>query len=307
MNYVQIFNIIEIIFWLGMGSLLMYYSMKKAPSRKAHAAAAGITLLVFSITDIIEIFTGSWWDPWWLLALNMLCIFSLIMIYLTFKTSASASVTALTVPSLFAFCYFVLFPDPPLNKIFYYLSRTFLILLPILWRVWAEKKKFPVARLTKKGIGAGCVSGLCIGITALVMYINIFRDYIPTEMVKLRAESLGFTGMRLFIFAGFLIFVNAALEEYYWRWFSFTQLKKSIKPVYAQWISSAGFGLHHVIVLVVFFGWLWGFLFGLCVCLGGAIWVHHYRTYDSIWPSFISHALVDAFIMLIGFDMILCT
>jgi len=306
MDFVDIFNIIEMFFWLVSGTLLIIYSLKKTSRRKIHAAAAGITLIVFGITDIMEIFTGCWWEPWWLLGLNALCIFNLIIIYLTFNPPVSTAVVALTVPSLFAFCYFVVFPDPPQSQIFYYLSREFHIFLPLLWTVWAEKKKFPVPRFKTNGISAGVVSGLCIGITTLVLYINIFREFIPADMVKEKAASLGFSGMWFFIFAGFLIFFNAALEEYYWRWFSFSKLRQVIKPVPAQWLSSFGFAMHHVIVLVIFFGWLWGSLFGLCVGLGGAIWVHHYLKYDSIWPSFISHAIVDASIMLIGFDMIFC-
>lgn len=309
MPFLKIFNIIEIFLWSGMGILFLIYAVRKASRFKAHGIATGITLLIFGITDIIEIFTGCWWEPWWLLALNMFCLFSLtiIYLYLTFNPPASTAVVALTVPSLFALCYFVVFSDPPQSQIFYYLSREFLIFLPLLWTVWAEKKKFPVPRFKKRGIGAGITSGLCIGITTLVLYINVFREFIPADMVKEKAESLGFSGMWFFIFAGFLIFFNAALEEYYWRWFSFSKLRQVIKPVPAQWLSSLGFALHHVIVLVIFFGWLWGSIFGLCVGLGGAIWVHHYLKYDSIWPSFISHAIVDASIMLIGFDMIFCT
>ena len=304
MEFLHIFNFAEIVLWFGIGISFSIYALRKACRRKVHAAAAGITLLVFSITDIIELFTGSWWEPAWLLVLNMICVFCLIIIFLTYKPPFSTAVVALVVPSMLALCYFVIFPDPPLGKIFYFLSRGFLILFPLIWILWGEKKKFPFPRIKKDGIGAGIVSGLCIGITILVLYINVFRNFIPTDMVKEKAESLGFSGIWFFVFATFLIFLNSAMEEYYWRWFSFSQVRQIIKPAPALWITSLSFALHHVVVLVVFFGWLWGSLFGLCVGLGGAIWIHHYRKYDSIWPSFISHAIVDALIMLIGFDMI---
>ena len=64
---------------------------------------------------------------------------------------------------------------------------------------------------------------------------------------------------------------------------------------------------HHVIILVLYFGVLFGLLFSFGVLVGGAIWAYFYQKYDSILPSFISHAIVDAALMINGYDILVAS
>lgn len=222
------------------------------------------------------------------------------------KKHLTIALISLILPSLFAFCYFVAFPDPPVSRIFYGTSRAFFILFPVLWIVFGDKKKFPLPRFKKDGMRAGVVSGLCIGITILVLYINVFKDLLDVSKVTEKADQLGFGGNMFIVFAIFLIIANSSLEEYYWRWFGFSKLREVFSLKWAIFLSGFGFMLHHVIVLVIFFGWLYGIFFGAFVGIGGCIWVYFYHKYDSIWPCWISHAIIDAALMFIGFDMLFC-
>ena len=221
------------------------------------------------------------------------------------KKSLIIALTALITPALFALCYFVLFPDPPLARVFYFASRAVFILLPVLWTMYAEKKRFPRPRPKGDGIRMGIVSGTIIGITAIILYANVFTS-LPVENVQNRAVKLGFAGNLFFLFAVFLIIMNSSLEEYYWRWFGFSKLKEVFPTWPSILLSGVGFALHHVIILVVFFGWGPGLFFGFFVGVGGSIWCWFYDRYDSIWPSWISHAIVDAALMFIGYDMLFC-
>lgn len=212
----------------------------------------------------------------------------------------------LLAPALFSFIYFVLLPDHVAGKLLYYTSKIFLISFPILWTLFGEKKKFPRPRFSGKGIRVGLLSGLAIGLTAMVLYIHVLANVLPVDEVQLKAAQLGFAGKTFILFALFVIIANSTLEEYYWRWFGFTQLKKVFPSGRAILLSGIGFALHHVVILVTFFGWGPGLLFGFCTAVGGWIWCWFYDRYDSIWPSWISHALVDAGLMFIGFDMLFC-
>jgi membrane protease YdiL (CAAX protease family) len=96
------------------------------------------------------------------------------------------------------------------------------------------------------------------------------------------------------------------LEEYYWRWFVFARLRKLTTLPNAIVISSLGFMAHHVIVLSHYFGGL-SFLscfFSLGVAIGGVVWSWLYARTHSLWGSWLSHALVDAGIFLVGFDLV---
>ena len=64
------------------------------------------------------------------------------------------------------------------------------------------------------------------------------------------ASPAGFVAMTIFYAV-----VNSLLEEYYWRWFVFGQMRRFLPPAAAIAVSSLAFALHHVIVLAFYFGW----------------------------------------------------
>ena len=103
----------------------------------------------------------------------------------------------------------------------------------------------------------------------------------------------------------FYSLVHSLLEEYYWRWFVFDQLKRLIPLWWAMVISSIGFMAHHVLVVGEFFGWgsplTW--LLSLAVATGGVFWAWLYHRSDSLLGPWLSHLLVDAAIFGIGYDV----
>jgi membrane protease YdiL (CAAX protease family) len=72
-------------------------------------------------------------------------------------------------------------------------------------------------------------------------------------------------------------------------------------------VSSLGFMAHHVCIVSVFFGWFSPTSIGLslAVAAGGAIWAWLYHRTGSLWGPWISHALVDAGIFVIGYDLVM--
>ena len=79
-----VFNILEAIFWFVLGLLIYmktkeerYYSLKIMTST---------TLIVFGVTDLIEVKTGGWDRPIGLLVLNSICVLSLIGCFVKYKS-----------------------------------------------------------------------------------------------------------------------------------------------------------------------------------------------------------------------------
>lgn len=72
-----IFNLCEAAVWGTAAAVLFGRSAREPePMRKLGRKTAAI-LAVFSLTDLIEIRTGAWWDPWRLLALKAACVLAL--------------------------------------------------------------------------------------------------------------------------------------------------------------------------------------------------------------------------------------
>ena len=71
-------------------------------------------------------------------------------------------------------------------------------------------------------------------------------------------------------------------------------------------ISALGFAAHHVLVLSHFFGW-WTvptLLLSAAVAVGGAVWAWLYARAKSLYAPWLSHAIIDAGIFLIGYWMV---
>ncbi|MDY7031108.1 MAG: CPBP family intramembrane glutamic endopeptidase [Thermodesulfobacteriota bacterium] len=216
-----------------------------------------------------------------------------------------AAIITLIFPSVFAMCYFVLFTEHPASPIFYWISRTFLIAFPLVWTMTAEKKPFPMPRMKCEGLFVGFAAGLCIGTVAFLLYTFVLKDFLNMNEIKVKAEQLGFAGDNFLVFAVFLTIANSSVEEYYWRWFNFSKLRNAFPLSWATILSGLGFALHHIIVLIVYFGLGYGLLFGFGVFLGGIFFIFLYHTYDSIWSPWICHAGIDAALMVIGYEILL--
>ncbi len=72
------FNLIEGINWIVLGLFALSLSNSVPKKHKKLTIFAFMTLIIFGITDFIEIKTGAYWIPSWLLALNILCIAGMI-------------------------------------------------------------------------------------------------------------------------------------------------------------------------------------------------------------------------------------
>jgi membrane protease YdiL (CAAX protease family) len=129
----------------------------------------------------------------------------------------------------------------------------------------------------------------------------------PAVEVRAKVESFGIKSLGTYVALGvFYSLVHSLLEEYYWRWFVFRQLARGVALPWAIAISSVGFAAHHVLVLGKYFGYesplTW--LFAACVAIGGAAWAWIYVRSQSLAGPWLSHAMIDATIFIIGWDLL---
>ena len=183
--------------------------------------------------------------------------------------------------------------------------------LPAVWigLVCRQSLRLPLARTA--GLKAGLLLGATVVAGMLLMYFLWLKpeQYLAhfAPMIRAKARGFGMGSQPAFIAGAVLLSsLHALLEEYYWRWFVFGGLRHYMPVAAAVVISALAFTAHHVILLASFFGGLTlpAVFFSLCVAIGGAAWAIIYHRSGSLLGPWISHALIDAGIFVVGYDIL---
>ena len=217
---------------------------------------------------------------------------------------------AMVVPTLGTVVYFVIMGQSRAAQLFYGATKLFTLVWPMLIVLGLEKK-----RLRFKGIDwarhfRAVPMGILLGAVIVALMVVLFRftiigDYVRgcSDVVRGKAVDLGFLGC-YWTFAVFLSLGHSALEEYYWRWFVFGSLVRFTPVGWAYFLAGLSFAGHHYVVLGTFFPLWLAAVLGTLVGVGGVIWCWLFRKYGSLAGAWVSHLMVDAGIMWIGYELI---
>ena len=96
----------------------------------------------------------------------------------------------------------------------------------------------------------------------------------------------------------------AGAEEYVWRWYCFRQCEVLLGGAGGVMASALGLTLLHIIALGAQFSPVVTVLGSVGVFCGGAIWSWRFLRYRSVWPCYVSHAIVDLAIFILGYHLI---
>ena len=227
--------------------------------------------------------------------------------------NVQAIVFALLFPTLVTFVYFVLCANQPawLQYMSYGTGKAIQFVFPVFWVVAIQAQRLRITPPDKRGLGLGIVFGGLVLVAMLGLYHAVLKPYgivgDAVEPVQRKIAGLGIDRLSKYVLmAAFYAVVHSLLEEYYWRWFVFGQLRSKVSMGLAVTISSLGFMAHHVLVLGIYFGTFSAAtaLFSAAVAIGGAFWAWLYHRSGSLYAPWISHCLVDLAIFLIGYDMV---
>jgi membrane protease YdiL (CAAX protease family) len=193
----------------------------------------------------------------------------------------------------------------------YGLGKAIQFAFPLLWVLAIQRRRLRLKRPASAGLAEGAGFGALVLVAMLLMYHMWLKPagYLDAaaEEVWQKVKAFGAdTPVKYFALGAFYSLGHSLLEEYYWRWFVFGQLRRLLPLRPAIVVSSVGFMAHHVLLLGTYFGWFSPatVLFSLAVAVGGAVWAWIYHRSDSLYGPWLSHLLVDAAIFLVGYNLV---
>jgi len=225
-------------------------------------------------------------------------------------------VFAMLLPTIATWTYFVGLASGGQSSVWvpvvYSGSKVVVVLLPVVWLGWTGKERLRPSIPSFGGLANGLGFGLLAAAVLLGLYYGVLRgtSLMHTTAEKLREKVAEFhadTEAQFIMLGAFISIAHSLLEEYYWRWFVFGQLKTLLPLGVALLVSSLAFMSHHVVVLGVYFPGKFftaALPFSLCVAVGGAFWGWLYHRTGSIWSAWLSHLIIDSAIMVVGYDLL---
>ncbi len=197
---------------------------------------------------------------------------------------------ALLIPSVVTWVYFVWLAKGTSSwqQLAYAIGKTCQFALPVIWVTLAQRDRVEFKPISLRGWQLGVVFGLTVVGAMLVLYYGLLKPqgWFDTATAQIMAKVQGFgvaSPLSYAGLAGFYALVHSGLEEYYWRWFVFGQLRRHQPFVTAACISSLGFMAHHVILLAFYFGWTspLTYVFSASVAVGGLFWAWLYERHPD--------------------------
>lgn len=225
--------------------------------------------------------------------------------YPSLKEAILSLLLLVPAPSVGVLAGMVFFPDTAMGKGIFAFSKVWLLGFPLLWYLWIDKGRMSLSPPRKGGFGFGVLSGLMISAIILAVYVLLGDYFLDKSLLTEKIRAIGLADITAYAGgAVYWICVNSVLEEYVWRWFVVKQSRALCMPKTAVVVSALCFTLHHIIALKVFMPWTATVVCSAGIFIGGALWSWVYVRYESIWPGYVSHAIVDLCVFGIGAAML---
>lgn len=221
------------------------------------------------------------------------------------RSSFLSLLLLLPAPSIGVFCGMVLWPGTATGKGIFLFSKIWILLIPAVWFFVVQRGRLTRGKTAPGGFRMGLLSGFAISAFIVLMYWVLGRRLIDPGFVREMAEQVGLVPQHRYLLGALYWFcINSVLEEYVWRWFVVRQCSALMKPKAAIAVSALAFTVHHIIAMQVYFNGIVTAVGAAGIAFGGAFWSWMFLRYETIWPGWVSHAVVDVAIFALGYLII---
>jgi membrane protease YdiL (CAAX protease family) len=219
-------------------------------------------------------------------------------------TAVLALMLLAPVPTIGVTCAMLAMPDATGRAVFG-AAKVWLVVFPAVWYLAVERGVPSWSPVRRGGLAVGAAVGLVLGAAILVGYRAVIGPLVDPAAVRHAAASMGLASPARFLAAaaGWTL-VNSVIEEYVYRWFILRELRALVPDAAAVVGSAAIFTAHHSVAMSVYLD-PWPAVLGSAgVLLGGTIWSGLYVRFGSVWPGWLSHALVDVAVFAVGWRLL---
>lgn len=222
------------------------------------------------------------------------------------KLATIALLLLVPAPSIGTAAALLWWPELPIGKTLFVAAKVWLVLLPLIWLKFIDKGRLSWSPPKQGGFAPAVVLGTLIAAFIFVTYFAARKiGIIDPALISERAAKTGLNNLTFYLLGAlYWITLNSLMEEYVWRWFVFRKFEVIVGGKMAVVASALGFTLHHIIALAAQFGTAATAIASFGVFIGGATWSWLYLRYRSVWPCYVSHAIVDVPIFVIGYWLI---
>ena len=216
---------------------------------------------------------------------------------------------ALLLPTLSAWFYFVIFKEASISKPIYIGTKIFTVFWPVIATLLIFRQRLGIGGASSAQHRHSLLPGLLIGLAILAVMViwmsSPWSEFILAggSGVRDKVRSLGFLD-HFIPFAIFITVFHSFIEEFYWRWFVFGNLRRVVPLPLAHGIAAVGFAAHHLVVTCQYYPFWFALGLAICVGIGGLIWSLLFQRYNSLLGPWICHLCVDAGLMWVGYQMI---
>ena len=223
----------------------------------------------------------------------------------TRRSAAVALALLLPAPTIGVLFGMFLLPDSHLGLVLFGASKVWILALPFLWQLIVNKARPSLSPARNGGFGISALLGIGISLFILAAYALLRHQLIDTNAFREALVEIGLADPKRYIIgAAYWITINAVLEEYVWRWFVVQEFRQITSARVAIVLSALAFTVHHIFAMSVYFNWHVVAMAATGIFIGGAIWSWCYVRFKSIWPGYISHAIVDFAVFAIGWHIL---
>lgn len=221
-----------------------------------------------------------------------------------------AVVPAMILPFVGALFYFVIFSGSFTAQFLYAFTKLFTVLWPLLATYFIFGERLGPFNWSDSRHLTSCRSGAFLGLILFLGLVGMMETAIGNSVranadtISAKIREIGIED-RYWSFGLFLAVIHSLIEEYYWRWFVYGNLRTLYPPIWAHLLAGVSFAAHHLIVLSQFFPTPLAVFFTLGVAIGGIIWSLLYERQGTLVGAWISHIAVDLAILIVGYDLLL--
>ncbi|MCY2932486.1 MAG: CPBP family intramembrane metalloprotease [Planctomycetota bacterium] len=178
----------------------------------------------------------------------------------------------------------------------------------IVWKLTGRRRGELLADvgLTRPSLWRGLAGGGLFAAVIVGGYFVALAGRIDPGPVAAKAAALGIAEpWRYWAAAAFISLGNSAIEEYYWRGFIVSQLRRWIPGTAALCLAGGLlFGVHHVFAMASAFPANVVALGVAGTVVAGAAWTWLRLRGWSLWDLYLCHVLADLAVFLAGWDLI---